>query len=102
MSPRDIDALAIWDAKARSAIGRIDAVLEDAGPPMTDAAPPSQVPQALVHRVIDRTTPPPGEIITPDMAHHVVDWTPASGGEPGTPGPTNMAHQPDRIDHWDA
>jgi len=78
MSPKDVDALALWDAKARTLIDRIDEVIDDETRPPAPLAPLD----ALVHRVIARTPPPPGEIIDP--------------------APTNMGPQPDRIDQWDA
>lgn len=109
MPRRDSDALAVWDAKARSALDRIDAVLADSQPASEPAgvsagataeAPHAELMQALVHRVIDRTSPPPGEILTPELVHRAIDELPHATGT--LPTPTNMAHQPDRIDHWDA
>lgn len=82
MPPKDVDALAIWDAKARTLIDRIDAVLDESGAnaPVVALNPLD----ALVHRVITRTPQPPGEIIWPDAE------------------PANMGPQSDRIDPWDA
>lgn len=107
MPPKDVDALAVWDAKARTLIDRIDAVLD--GTTAMDE-PPADPLHALVHAVIDRTQPPPGEILTPDVVHRTIDRAPWSAREAGratttsrpTITPTNMEHQPDRIDHWDA
>jgi hypothetical protein len=106
MPRRDADALAVWDAKARTLINRIDAALDDNGSSYAPVAttdrpraPADRLP-ALVHRIIDRASPPPGEIITPPPAHLPVDDITRPVGAVGRP--RNMAHQPDRIDHWDA
>lgn len=87
MPPKDVDAIAIWDAKARTLIGRIDAVLGD----VTHVAPDDSL-DGLVHRVITRTPPPAGEILRPART----DDSPSEMGQ------SNMGHQSDRIDHWDA
>lgn len=78
---RDSDRIAVWDAKARALISRIDAALDETRvtPPEPDGS--AQL-DALTHRVTLRTPPPPGEIIKP--------------------APPNMGPQPDRLDHWDA
>ncbi|MGH3986960.1 MAG: hypothetical protein ACRDTZ_06540 [Pseudonocardiaceae bacterium] len=81
MPPKDVDAIAVWDAKARTLIDRIDAFLPEEGNTVADVATDDPL-DALVHRVIARTPPPAGEILSPR--------------------PTNMGPQPDRIDPWDA
>ena len=111
MPRRDSDALAVWDAKARTAIDRIDAVLEGngyaaAGVPAVADLPVEADPEtaellrALAHRVANRAAPPPGEIVTPPVVHLAVDDLPRPAES--DPRPSNMAHQPDRIDHWGA
>jgi hypothetical protein len=99
MPRRDADALAVWDAKARTLINRIDAALEGNGSSETPVTPPDRLP-SVVRRIIDRASPPPGEILTPPMVHLAIDDIARPAGTGVTP--TNMAHQPDRIDHWDA
>ena len=83
---RDSDRLAVWDAKARSLVARIDAALGEVREPADEAADPHDLHQpeldALTRRVMLRTPPPAGRIIKAD-----------------TP---NMGPQPDRVDHWDA
>lgn len=78
---RDSDRLAVWDAKARALIDRIDSVLgeeHDATP-----GPDTSVQlDAMTRRVMLRTPRPSGKVFP-------------------TP-PPNMGPQPDRLDHWDA
>ena len=102
MPRRDADALAVWDAKARTLINRIDAVLNDATGSSEAAAATVTVDRLpmLVRSIIDRTPPPPGEILTPPQVHLAVDDIARPTGTRGMA--SNMAHQPDRIDHWDA
>jgi hypothetical protein len=99
MPRRDADALAVWDAKARTLINRIDAVLNDTTGSSQAAVTVDRLPM-LVRTIIDRTSPPPGEILTPPQVHLAVDDIARPTGTRGMP--SNMAHQPDRIDHWDA
>jgi hypothetical protein len=97
MPPKDADALAVWDAKARTLIDRIDAVLGETEPRVSRAAVDDPITE-LVHRVIARTPPPAGEILSPVPSSEPSAWqTSRPTGQP-----TNMGHQPDRIDHWDA
>jgi hypothetical protein len=83
---RDSDRIAVWDAKARSLVARIDEALDEVHEPADGSADPSNPHQsqldALTRRVMLRTPPPSGRII-----------------KAGTP---NMGPQPDRADHWDA
>lgn len=87
---RDSDRKAVWDAKARTMINRIDEVLGDNSPA---PAEPNLQPQldALTQRVMLRAPLPPGRIITPGRS---ADTFRAA--------PPNMGPQPDRLDHWDA
>jgi hypothetical protein len=87
---RDSDRKAVWDAKARTLINRIDEVLGEAPPA---PAQPDLQPQldALAQRAMLRTPPPFGRIITPGRS-----------ADPSRPAPPNMGPQPDRLDHWDA
>lgn len=84
--PKDVDAVALWDAKARTLIGRIDAALAIDPPAPLTTAPAGEDPDprltALARRAMTRTPPPPGEILT------LV--------------PPNMGPGLDRIDPWDA
>lgn len=99
MPRKDADALAVWDAKARTVISRIDAALDDNTVAESPTVTSDRLP-ALVRRIVDRPSPPPGEILTPPVVHLAVDDVARPAGP--VAGPTNMAHQPDRIDHWDA
>ncbi len=113
--PKDVDALAVWDAKARTLLGRIDAALAEAAP----AAPAEGAPAALAARFS-----PPGGAAPTDapktaaadvqdeqpaadprlaaLASRAMTRTPPPPGEILTLVPRNMGAQPDRIDPWDA
>ncbi len=92
MRRTDADAHAVWNARARTAIDRINEVLDDLD---TTARAPGPLPWEpdrrlgqLTRRAAARTPAPPGRIIRPEP--------------PGERRPANMGPQPDRVDHWDA
>ena len=88
---RDSDRMAVWDAKARALVDRIDAALGEDPVEAPEADTSTQL-NALVRRVMLRTQPPGGEILRPA----------SSNGDILRAAPPNMGPQPDRFDHWDA
>ena len=80
---RDSDRIAVWDAKARALVDRIDTALGEVHEQAEEPDDPHRPElDALTRRVMLRTPPPPGRIIRADAP--------------------NMGPQPDRVDHWDA
>ena len=101
MPRKNVDALAVWDARSRTLIGRIDAVLDEAGSPA--AGPASATPlESLARRAMTRQSPPPGEILTVETPPDgpLAEWARPRGTDRSAP--VNMGPQPERIDHWDA
>ena len=112
MPRKDADALAVWDARAREMIGRLDEVLDSstASPHHSDFLPAPDPDRPadglpldprlgrLARRVAGTSTPPPGEILHPEP---VVGAAWRRDPAPRAVRP-NMGAQEERIDHWDA
>lgn len=115
--PKDVDAHAVWNAKARTAIDRIDTVLDQYSfhPAPVGHLPALDMPAvdmpavdvsqgfegspalaALAYRAMTRTPPPAGEVIVVPLGDFVAPLVKARTM------PVNMGAATDRIDHWDS
>ena len=83
---RDSDRIAVWDAKARSLVARIDEALDELPEPADGSADPSNPHQSQLDALTRR----------------VMLWSRASERPDHQGGHPEHGPQPDRADHWDA